>query len=91
MHKMARNTGAMLSELRRSLGVCVRYFFCQSAGAAAAITRTGARDLGHDPPDRSRTPPTLRAAAETTIDLACHARRVGVHNGPNLMVGQDVA
>jgi hypothetical protein len=88
---MARNAGLSLGDRRRTLGVRVRRFFRQGAGAAGAIARTSARDLGHDPPDRSRAPPTLRAAAETAIDLACHARRIGVHNGPNLMVGQDVA
>ena len=88
---MARNAGLSLGDRRRTLGIRVRRFLRQGAGAAAAIARTGARYLGHDPSDRSRTPPTLRAAAETAIDLACHARRVGVHNGPNLMVGQDVA
>jgi hypothetical protein len=91
--KLARNPGLSLGDHRRTFGIHVRVrrFLRESAGAAAAIAGTGAYYLGHDPSDRSRAPPALRAAAETAIHLACHARRVGVHYGPNLMVGQDVA
>ena len=71
---------------------CLRGFVRQGAGAAGAVARAGsAHDLGHDPPDRSRAPPALRAAAETTVNLAGHTRPVRLHHGPNLVVGQDVA
>jgi hypothetical protein len=89
--KSARNPGLSLGDHRRTFSVHMRRFFRQSAGAAGAIAGTGARYLDHDPSDRSRAPPTLRAAAKTAIDLAGHARRVGMHNGSNLMVGQDIA
>ena len=62
----------------------------RGAGATGGTAGAGQR-LVHDFADRARAAATLRAAAETAIDLDRGGRR-GVRDGvTHLMVGQNVA
>ena len=61
-------------------------------GAGATGWAAGAdQRFIHDLADRARAAATLRAAAETAIDLARGARRSRLHGAPHLMVAQNVA
>jgi hypothetical protein len=82
---LARIAG-MVVVMRRDLSRILR----ERAWAAGAFVRTLPHCLVHDGSDRPCTTSTLRAAAETAIDLAGHARRIGLDHDTNLVVRQDV-
>lgn len=84
---LARIAGMMvLMRRRRDVDSILR----KGARAAGAVIRAFGGRLVHDAADRPRTAAALRAAAETAVDLAGHAWRIGADHGPNLMIGQDV-
>src|SRR5262245_13819327 len=64
----------------------------RSAAQAAAAGWCAGKRFVHDSLNGASTPPALRAAAKTTIDLAGGARRIRVRDrAAHIMVGQDVA
>src|SRR2546428_5449921 len=70
-----------------------------SAWISRAEGRSGSRSgrasrrqrLVHDPPDGTRAPPALGAAAEATIDLAGRAPRLRRRNRTHVMVDEPGA
>jgi len=79
--------------LRRVL-VLVLMFERACGGAASAAGAGDCRQRSvHDGADRTRATPTLRAAAETAIDLRGRARAIGpgIHAGTNISVGEEIA
>jgi hypothetical protein len=86
MVRMLAHIAGMVVVMRRDLS----RIFRERAWAAGAFVRTLRHRLVHDGSDRPRTTSALRAAAETAIDLAGHARRIGPDHGTNLVIRQDV-
>ena len=62
----------------------------RGAGATGGTAGAGQR-LVHDFADRARAAATLRAAAETAIDLAGSARRRRMHGVTYFVVAQHIA